>query len=298
MNTKPRAVVIGGAGFIGSYVVHQLISENYNVHVFDNLSSGSLLRLPKNISFYKGDIRNFNELKNQLEPGDTVFHLAAFTSVPKSFEDPLAAHEINILGTYNVFEAAREKKVKMIIFSSSAAVYGSQEGLMKEEASVHPESPYALHKVIGEQLGQLYATSFNVPTTCLRYFNVYGPGNNEEGSYAPVTARFAKAKRENRPLPIVGDGNQTRDFIHVKDVARANICAAKKLVESIGYNIYNISSGKESIINDIANMVGGAKEYLPARTEIKFSCGDNTKAKNELRWTPQITLKEGLQELL
>ncbi len=294
----PRALVIGGAGFIGSYVVKELQSNGYDVRVFDNLSTGSLTRLPAGISFIQGDIRTYDELKSVVESGDIVFHLAAFTSVPKSFEEPLLSGEINVHGTYNVFEAVREKGAVGVVFSSSAAVYGNQEGTVNENTTPSPESPYAFQKHIGEQIASLYSKSFNVPSCCLRYFNVYGKGNNEEGAYAPVTARFIKAKREGASLPIVGDGKQTRDFIHVEDVARANRLACEKLVSSKDSKIYNISSGKPFVINDIANMVGGEKTYIEARKEIKNSCGDSSKAKSELNWEPKIKLEEGIKNLL
>jgi UDP-glucose 4-epimerase len=176
-------------------------------------------------------------------------------------------------------------------------VYGNQEGVMDENKETHPENPYAFHKVFGEELGTLYSSLYSLPCVALRYFNVYGKGNHEEGSYAPVTARFLKAKRENKPLPLVGDGEQTRDFIHVEDVAHANVLALQ-LIEKKQSEIINICSGNPIKIIDIAHMVGGDIEHLPLRQEIKHSCGNPQKALELLGFSPSISLEEGIQNLL
>lgn len=292
-----RAIVFGGCGFIGSYVVRELLKNNYNITVLDNLSSGKRDNIESSVTFIEADIRKYAEIENVIQEGDIIFHLAALTSVPGSIENPLTYHETNIRGTYNVFEAARTKKAKGIIFSSSAAVYGNQEGMMDETKAVHPENPYAFQKVFGEQLGYQYASLYSIPFVTLRYFNVYGKGNHEEGSYAPVTARFLKAKREGRPLPLIGDGGQTRDFVHVTDVAHANVLAIH-LIEQKQCEVINVCSGTSVKIIDIATMVGGELEHLPPRQEIKHSCGKPSKAKDLLNFQPSISLEEGLRELL
>jgi UDP-glucose 4-epimerase len=292
-----RAIVTGGCGFIGGYVVKKLLEENYSVTVIDNLSQGKQESLPKGIDLVVMDICDYEGLLSVVKEGDTIFHLAALTSVPGSIETPLPYHTTNITGTYNVLEAARVKKARGIIFSSSAAVYGSQKGTMTEQTPSHPESPYAVQKHIGEELCETYALLYSLPCVCLRYFNVYGKGNHEEGSYAPVTARFLKAKREGRRLSIIGNGMQTRDFIHVSDVAQANVRAAELLATNT-HNIINVCSGVSSKIIDIATTIGGNIEYLPARTEIKHSLGDPSKLYTLIPQENLISLKKGLEEML
>lgn len=292
-----KAIVTGGCGFIGSYVVKELISSGYEVLVIDSLINGKRENIDKNIPFVEADIRNYSAILPNIEEGDVIFHLAALTSVPGSLENPLSYNETNIAGTFNIFEAARIKKAKGIIFSSSAAVYGNQDGMMDETKETHPENPYAFQKLFGEDIGKQYATLYNLPFVGLRYFNVYGKGNHEEGSYAPVTARFLKAKREGKPLPIVGDGTQTRDFIHVEDVAKANVKAIQ-LLEDSKSEIINVCSGTPVSIIGIARRIGGEIETLPPRQEIKHSCGDPKKALKLLGFSPSITLEEGLQNLL
>lgn len=292
-----KAVVIGGAGFIGSYVVKELLNDGYAVTVIDNLNTGKRENIPDGVSFIQGDICIYNEIAPHIQPGDIVFHLAALTSVPGSIENPHPYHETNIRGTYNVFDAAKEKKAAGIIFSSSAAVYGNQEGIMDESKEPHPESPYAFQKLFGEQLGKHYAILYEVPFVALRYFNVYGKGNNNEGSYAPVTARFLKAKKEGKPLVIVGDGNQTRDFIHVEDVAKANVQAIQ-LLQAGRYEVINICSSTPISIFAIAKMVGGDIEYTPPRHEIKHSSGSRKKAKDLLGMDHVRELADGISDLL
>lgn len=294
---KGRAVVIGGAGFIGSYVVRELLLQDFNVVVIDNLSTGKKENIPDNVPLIIADVTHREELEKNIEEGDIIFHLAALTSVPESLEFPEKYHKINTEGTKNVFEMARIKKARGIIFSSSASVYGNQEGEMKEDNPTNPENPYAVSKIEGEKLGKEYAVSYGLPSVSLRYFNVYGKGNHEMGSYAPVTARFLKQKREGLPLSITGDGSQTRDFINVKDVAKANVLAIK-LLDKKESEIINISSRKSISVKEVADIIGGEIIYLPERKEIKHSLGDNTKARELLGWEPSISIEEGIKELL
>jgi len=292
-----RAVVIGGAGFIGSYIARDLLSKKYRVVVIDNLSTGSKDRLPEGTEIVEKDIKNYNDLVEQINEGDIIFHLAALVSVPLSLEKPLEAHENNIRGTYNVFEAARVKKAAGVIFSSSAAVYGNNEGVVTEDSKTIPSTPYGLHKLMGEQIASLYTSCFGLPTVSLRYFNIYGKGHHETGSYAPVIAKFLQQKKNNMPITITGDGLQTRDFIHVKDVSNANILAIDLLTEKNNHCI-NICTGKSYTIKNIAEIIGGEIQFIAPRLEIKQSLGDNTRAKEILKWNPTVTLEEGIKELL
>lgn len=292
-----RALVTGGCGFIGSYVVQELLKNGYEVIVIDNLVSGKRSNIDATVPVVEVDIRNYQDLLPHINEDDIIFHLAALTSVPGSIENPLPYHETNIKGTYNVFEAAREKKASGVIFSSSAAVYGNQEGVVDETVTPCPNTPYGLQKLMGEALGNMYGNLFSLPVISLRYFNVYGAGNHEEGSYAPVTARFLKARREGRPLSIVDDGTQTRDFVHVTDIARANVLAIN-LLEKKQSEAINVCSGVSTSIISIADTIGGEKEFLPPRQEIKHSSGNNKKALELLGFSASISLEEGLSALL
>lgn len=294
---KQRAVVTGGCGFIGGYVVRELLQNNYDVLVIDNLSKGKESSLPEGVTFIHVDICDYEKITPLINKGDLIFHLAALTSVPGSIETPLPYHTTNIMGTYNVLEAARVQRAYGVIFSSSAAIYGSQEGLLSEDATPHPESPYATQKLVGETLCESYAIQYDLPSVALRYFNVYGEGNHEEGSYAPVTARFLKAKREGKHLLVVGDGEQTRDFIHVKNIAQANVAAAKLLTPKY-FEIINVATGIGTKIIDIAHLVGGEIEHLPARTEPQHSLGNTSKLMTLIPDIKLISLEEGLGEML
>lgn len=292
---KKRTVVIGGCGFIGSYIVKQLLNDGYEVIVIDNLSSGKKENIPESVPLYIIDITKEEELRNYIQKGDVIFHLAALTSVPKSIEKPLTYAHTNITGTHTVLEVARQNEASGVIFSSSAAIYGNQEGIMEEERTPKPESPYALHKYIGERLCEQYTKLYNLPTVSLRYFNVYGKGNHETGSYAPVTARFLKAKREGLPLPVVGDGKQTRDFVHVEDVALANVRSIELLQTKTNVTI-NVCSNESVSVLDIATLFGGEIAYLPPRNEIRHSLGDNNRMRTLLKITPK-KLDEGITPL-
>lgn len=294
---KERAIVIGGCGFIGSYVVKELLKQGYETVIIDNLSKGKIENIPKSVLFYKVDILDKEKLEEILQEGDVLFHLAALTSVPESIENPLPYHETNIRGTYTLLEAARNKKVTGIIFSSSAAVYGNKEGIVTENEIPKPESPYGLHKLIGEELLEMYNKLYKISTISLRYFNVYGKGQPEIGSYAPVMARFLKEKREGRPLPIVGDGSQTRDFVSVIDVAKANV-QALDLLDTKKNFVINICGGTEISIKNVADIISNNQIHISKREEILSSCGDNTRAKEVLKWGVSIPFEKGIKELL
>ncbi len=293
---KKTAVVTGGCGFIGSHVVRLLLDDGYKVKVIDNLSAGKKENVPDNVEVHVIDVRDLEAVTSVIKQGDVIFHLAALTSVPGSIEEPLAYAHVNILGVSTILEAARRQGALGVVFSSSASIYGNQEGEMTESHEARPASPYALQKHIGERLCEMYSELYNLPTVRLRYFNVYGKGNHETGSYAPVTARFLKAKKDGRPLPIVGDGKQTRDFIHVEDVAFANIKSIDLLnrKESL---VINISSGESTSVLEVANIVGGQKEWLPPRDEIRHSKGSTKLAKEKLGLIPR-RLRDELIRLL
>ncbi len=293
-----KVVVTGGAGFIGSHLVNALIKAGFEVFIIDNLSSGKKENLNSEAKFFNLDIRNLEDIKPVVQGAKYVFHLAAIPSVQYSIENPKETHEINVAGTLNVLLSAKEAKVKRVILSSSCAIYGDVNKLPTDEnCEIKPKSPYALHKYIGEQYCKLFIQLYGVETVCLRYFNVYGKGQSSTGAYASVIAKFLDLRKQNKKLTIVGDGNQTRDFINVADVAQANILAAKSERVGKGESI-NIGSGKKYSVKEIAKIIGGEIEFLPPRIEIKDSLADITLAKFLLNWEPKVDFEEGIKELL
>ena len=292
-----KVLVTGGAGFIGSNLVDKLINEGHKVFVIDNLSTGKKENLNKKAIFYKADICDLNKILPLFKGIDYVFHLAANPRVMFSVENPIESHKVNVNGTLNVLYASYKNKVKRLIFASSAAVYGDIKKLpLKENMTPKPISPYGLHKLIGEFYCKLFSNLYNLETVCLRYFNVYGPRMDPNGPYALVIGKFLKLRKENKSLTIYGDGKQTRDFVYVDDVVRANILAMKSKKVGRG-EVINICSGKNYSINYIAKLIGGKKIYLSARKgEIKHALGDNSLAKKLLSWKPEISLEEGIKK--
>jgi UDP-glucose 4-epimerase len=292
-----KILITGGAGFIGSNLVDKLIDEGYKVFIIDNLLSGKKENINKKAIFYKIDICHLNKILPLFKGIDYVFHLAANPRVIFSVENPIESHKVNVDGTLNVLYASYKNKVKRLIFASSSAVYGDIKKLpLKENMTPNPVSPYGLHKLIGEYYCKLFSNLYNLETVCLRYFNVYGPRMDPNGPYALVIGKFLKLRKENKPLTIYGDGKQTRDFIYVDDVIKANILAMKSKKVGRG-EVINICSGKNYSINYIAKLIGGRKIYLPARKgEMKHTLGDNSLAKKLLGWKPEISLEEGIKK--
>lgn len=293
-----KCLVTGGAGFIGSHLVDKLIESEHQVKIVDNISLGDRDYVNESAEFFKLDIRNFDRLNKIAEDVDVIFHLAAEPRVPVTMEKPRETHQINVGGTINILEAARRNDVSKVVFSSSAAVYGDQDELpISEDADKNYKSPYGLHKITGEKYMQVYSHTFDLDTVCLRYFNVYGPRKTAEGSYPMVIPIFLKQKREGEPLTIVGDGEQTRDYVHVKDVVRANLKAWQSSISD--GEAFNIGSGIQISVNEIADIIGGETTHIPEREgEIRHSCSDITKAKQKLDWEPAVEFEEGLRNLI
>ncbi|MFA6254103.1 MAG: NAD-dependent epimerase/dehydratase family protein [Candidatus Paceibacterota bacterium] len=291
-----KIIVTGGAGFIGSNLTDKLIERGDEVIVIDNLSGGKKEQINPKAIFHQLDITNLKSIKPIFTGFDYVFHLAALPQVFYSIDHPVETNEINATGTLNVLLAAKEAGVKKVIYSASASVYGVQEKMpLREDAPALPNSPYGLQKYIGELYCQLFSEIYDLPTVRLRYFNVFGPRQSEEGAYALVVAKFLKQRREGQALTIIGDGTQTRDFVNVRDVVRANILAMEKDVPA--GEVLNIGSGVNSSVKTIADLIGGDIEYLPARLELHDSLADNAKARNLLGWVPEVGLEEGIAEL-
>ncbi len=294
---QKKAVVTGGAGFIGTHITRELLAQGWDVVVVDNLSGGKKSNVPKDATFHKLDVCKTPALTKIFEGADAVFHLAALPRVQFSIEFPQLAHQANVDGTLSVLVAARDAKVGRVVYSASSSVYGDQKKMpLTEDMTANPNSPYGLQKYIGEEYCKLFCEAYQLPTVCLRYFNVYGPGANEEGAYALVIAKFLKLRREGKSMTITGTGKQTRDFTHVRDVVRANILAAESKKVGKGETI-NIGAGHNASVNAIAKLIGGPKEYIPARLESRDSLADNSKAKRLLGWKPTVSLEEGIAEL-
>ncbi|MGE0010541.1 MAG: NAD-dependent epimerase/dehydratase family protein [Candidatus Babeliales bacterium] len=249
-----RALVTGGAGFIGSYVVEALLQKGAYVTVLDNLSTGAYENIQPHrnkIAFITGDITNLATCLSASREKDIVFHLAADVSVPASLEDPQHCYLTNVMGTANILEAARKNKINRVVFSSSSAVYGVQKGACSETAPCNPSSPYGHSKLLGEELCKQYAQTLGVGTVCLRYFNVYGDRQNPQGAYAAVVAKFKDAMQKNQPITLFGDGSQTRDFIKVENVAQANLQLGALPISELNGQVFNIGTGTSITINEL-----------------------------------------------
>ncbi|MEI6863760.1 MAG: NAD-dependent epimerase/dehydratase family protein [Candidatus Adlerbacteria bacterium] len=294
-----RLVVTGGAGFIGTHLTQLLVSEGHEVHVVDTLVGTIKRGIHPSATLHIIDVRDQEKLTalfKSLPHIDGVFHAAALPSVPFSIENPLVSHDVNVNGTLSVLAAAHAHGVGRVIFSSSSAVYGDTNVIpSNEETSLSPQSPYALHKYIGEQYCALYSALYALPTVVLRYYNVYGLGADPNGPYASAIGKFIQMQQNGQPITITGDGEQTRDMVHVRDVARANLVALTH--PHLGNaEIFNVGTGTQTSINEIAHIIGGPTLHIPARHEPRHSCADITRIQ-ALGWHPSVKLHEGIHEL-
>lgn len=294
---KQTYLVTGGAGFIGTNLVEQLVAAGQNVLVVDDLSAGNKERLPAAAAFHQVDIRDTKTLTALCAGVDVVVHLAALPRVQFSIEDPLSTHDVNVTGTLSVLEAARAAGVRRVVYAASSSAYGDQETLpLATDLPPQPKSPYAFHKYAGEVMAKLWSDLYGLETVSLRFFNVYGPHLDPDGPYALVIGRFLKLASQGEPLTITGDGEQTRDFTHVADVVAAVIKAATS--SNVGHGeVLNIGAGKQTSINELAKMIGGAIEYVPPRIEPKHTLADISKTIELLDWRPQVTIEAGVAEL-
>ena len=293
---KRKVLVTGGAGFIGSQIVDALVARGDHVIIYDNLAANQH-HINKNGYFVHADVRDLAKLSAATEGVDTIFHLAALPRVQHTIDDPHETFHVNVVGTLNVLEAARRNKVRRVIFSSSGAIYGNQEKVpFVETMPESSQSPYGTHKYIGEKLMHQYSWLYGVETVCLRYFNVYGPRLDPHGAYALVVGAFLRMAKEGKPLTITGDGTQTRDFIHVSDIVRANLLAADSANVGNG-EVLNIGFGIESSVNELAQHFAHPIEYVPARLEPKRALADSSRARTLLEWEPLVALADGIREL-
>lgn len=300
-----KALVTGGAGFIGSHVAQALIDEGWEVLIVDNLTTGFESNVPAGASFVKGDAGDSDLLARILPGCQAVFHLAAVSSVQDSLERPLDVHHTNLTATLVLLEAAVKAKVRRFVFSSSAAVYGDTRGQpAREDMKPDPLSHYAVQKLACEHYCRAYHRLYGLETVCLRYFNVFGPRQRADSPYSGVIAKFIDAAKARRPMLIFGDGEQTRDFCYVGDVVTANIKAASLPPESVAGAVFNIGSGSSVSVNELADAVRSffpdspPPEHRKGRPgEIRFSQADITNAKMRLNYTPVIEFNNGLSAL-
>ena len=284
-----KAIVTGGAGFIGSNLVDKLIDMGVEVHIIDDLSTGFEKNINPKAIFHKIDISEIDNKHNYYEFKDTdvIFHCAALARVQPSIEDPISFDKINIGGTLRLLKLAHDLKIKRFVYSASSSCYGNNKNFPTPETeSTNPLSPYGLQKYVGEQYCKMFSEVYNLDTVSLRYFNVYGEKMNLEGAYKLVIAIFADQMLKGEPLTIINDGEQRRDFTYVGDVVNANILAATH-PEDLKGEVFNIGNGDNYSVNELADMFGGEKQYGVEVLEPYQTLADNSKALNILDWNPK-----------
>lgn len=309
-----RHLVTGGAGFIGSHLVHALVQRGDRVTVLDDLSSGDLGNLAAlelgrpgsgaPVEFVDGDVADAAAVGRACQGIDGVFHEAAQVSVPQSIADPVMSYRINVMGTLNVLEGARKAGARRFVFAASSAAYGDAPGLPKtEDMPPCPLSPYASGKLAGEALLAVWARTHGLQTAALRYFNVFGPRQADDSPYSGVIALFARSLLDGRRVTIFGDGEQTRDFTHVGDVVQANLQAMEAELDP--GEVINVGRGERTSVNQLYRMMAesiGSRlepEYLPARTgDVLHSQADITRAREKLGYEPCFEVRAGLAETI
>ena len=300
-------MITGGAGFIGSHTTELFVKAGHVVRVTDDFTTGTrenLSGVRDEIDLFELDVRNYEVLERACDGVDIILHLAAISSVEKSIIDPLAVHEVNTTGSLNVVEAARKAGVRRVILASSAAVYGEQEQLpITEDSPARPISPYAWHKLTGEFYGREYGELYEIEFMALRYFNVYGTRQNPASPYCGVLSLFIERSLKCEPLVIHGDGNQSRDFIHVSDIARANLLAVEAAWPLP--QIMNVATGIETsiieaaaIIQKAASSSAGFTHDEPRAGDISRSYADSGLMEKALGFRPMVEIGQGLAEFV
>ena len=294
-----KALITGGAGFIGSHLSDKLIESGHQVVVIDNLANGTMANIKhlldnKNFKFYEFDIINLEDIKPAFKGVDWVFHLAGIGDIVPSIENPKDYYDCNVTGTFNVLESSREVGVKKIVYAASSTCYGIPDTYPTEETSdIRPQFPYALTKNMGEDLVMHWSQTYDIPAISLRLFNVYGPRSRTSGAYGAVFGVFLAQKLAEKPFTIVGDGEQTRDFTFVSDIAAAFVAAAEADVRD---EIINIGSDNTYSVNRLVELLDGRDVlHIPKRPgEPDCTWADISKAKRLLYWEPKVSLEEGV----
>jgi len=307
-----KYLVTGGAGFIGSHIVHTLLEQGASVRVLDNFSTGKRENLAElirqldgnQLEVIEGDLRDASHVEEAVRGVEVIFHEAAFISVPQSMEEPQTCFDVNIKGTSLLFDTARRAGVRRAVVASSAAVYGESGALpLIEETPLQPRSPYAVSKRVDEMYAELFTGSFGFEVVALRYFNVYGPRQRPDSMYAAAVPIFARRLLDNRPVTVFGDGRQTRDLINVHDVVRANLIASEH--PNAAGKVFNICTGVETRILDMLDVM---YELLPNAPKPEFaepragdicrSVGSPQKAEGVMGFQAQVSLVDGLKETI
>jgi UDP-glucose 4-epimerase len=304
-----RTIVTGGAGFIGSSLVRALLKQGQHVHVIDDLSSGTLDNLEEvadQITVHEYDVADYDRIAPVIAGAQTVFHLAAVASVPKSIVEPVKSHRTNIDGTFNVLRAAAEGKAHRVVFAASSAAYGDSPELPKTEAMLpRPKSPYASQKVLGEYYMKNFAECFGLETVSLRFFNVFGPRQDPTSPYSGVLSIFMSCLLEGRSPTIFGDGRHSRDFIFVEDIVNLLLSASVAPADVVSGHVYNAGNGVRTTLNqvwDLLQKIAGVTlpaNYGPERTgDVRDSQADNSAAVKDLGYAFQFSLEQGLKQTL
>ena len=295
-----RAIVTGGAGFIGSHLVDSLLEENFKVTVLDNFSTGRLENLEHvldQIELVECDLGVQGDWIQNFTNADWVIHLASLADIVPSIQQPEEYYRSNVDGTFNVLQAAKTAGVKRFVYAASSSCYGIPDNYpTPEHADIRPQYPYALTKRMGEEMVLHWAQVYSFPAISLRFFNVYGPRSRTSGTYGAVIGVFLAQKLAGEPFTVVGDGKQTRDFTFVTDIVQAMISAAKS---NRSGQIYNVGSGTNVSVNRLVELLGGEKVYIPKRPgEPDCTFADIHKIQKELGWKPQVTIEKGIEKIL
>jgi len=289
-----KAVVTGGCGFIGSHIVDRLIVDGFEVEVIDDLSA------PENEEFYFNDKAVYHKMDVSkddcfkiFEKASYVFHLAARSRIQPTIDSPNRCFEVNVVGSQRVLEWSRRSSVSKFIYSGTSSLYGHQNSIpFLPNMPTDCLNPYSMSKWMGEQICKLYSQNYGLNTDVLRYFNVYGPREPIKGQYAPVIGLFKRQVSEGKPMTIVGDGEQKRDFTYIDDVVEANILSALSNKRK-GFNIYNVGSGKNYSINQVADMIGGERKFIKERpAEVRETLADIEDTQSVFSWSPRHSLEE------
>jgi len=307
-----KYLVTGGAGFIGSHLVHRLLEQGESVRVLDNFSTGkreNLVDLTRQFNgdrfeVLEGDLRNPSDLEEAVRGVEVIFHEAAFVSVPQSMQEPQTCFDVNITGTSRLFDLARAAGVRRVVVASTAAIYGDSDALpLVEETLPQPLSPYAVSKRVDEMYAELFTSSFGLEAVALRYFNVYGPRQRPDSMYAAAVPIFARRLLDGNPVTVFGDGGQTRDLINVNDVVRANLFASKH--PKAPGKIFNICTGVETRLLDLLDVMcelvpnAPPPEFAAPRAgDIYRSVGSPKKAADVMGFRAEVSLVDGLKETL
>jgi len=302
-------LVTGGAGFIGSHIVKRLLADGHRVRVLDNFSTGSRANLAfakgdRRLEIIRGELASLTAVERAVRGVTAVFHQAAMRSVPRSVADPVGANASNVTGTLHVFvAAARQKKKPRVVYASSSSVYGDRPDLPKrEEQATAPISPYAASKVAGELYGSVWSRLFGVETVGLRYFNVFGPGQDPKSEYAAVIPRFILWAMQGKPLQVHSDGTQSRDFTYIDNVVSANLLAATAPAAAVSGKAYNVGCGSRTslleIIASLERLLGRSlvRKHSPTRVgDVPHTLADISAAKRDMGYEPIVDFAEGLK---